>query len=133
MAKAPKDPVIERIISVLNSGERQDLIVLIIPSHRGDRPLSNQTEWAGAGLELFAELYTGATAFQTFKGIYKDSAGKVHYDNPILIESYVQRADAEDEQKLGQLLEFAKRMGRETGQVAVGIVINDVFFGIIDF
>jgi hypothetical protein len=50
-----------------------------------------------------------------------------------LIESYVQRADAEDEQKLRQLLEFAKRMERETGQVAVGIVINDVFFEITDF
>jgi hypothetical protein len=26
-------------------------------------------------MELFADLYRGATAFKTFQGIYKDTAG----------------------------------------------------------
>ncbi len=134
MAGAQRDPLAERIISVLHSGERQDLVILIIPSHKKDgKPIQNQAWWAGAAMDRIAELYRGGTAFETFLGIYKTSDGKILRDKPILIESYVQRADLEDMAKLRELLEFARRMGRETQQAAVGLIINDVFHEIADF
>ncbi len=89
--------------------------------------------WANAALELFAEVYGGATAFGTFAGVYKDKNGKVLHDKPILIESYVARADLESPDNLIQLLRFAKRMGKEARQAAVGLVINNVFHTITDF
>ena len=84
-------------------------------------------------LELFAELYGGATAFKTFAGIYKADDGKILHDQPILVESYVQRETLENEASLKQLLEFCKRMGRETNQAAVGLIVNSVFHEITDF
>jgi hypothetical protein len=84
-------------------------------------------------MELFADLYRGATAFQTFAGIYKTQDGKVLHDKPILVECYAQRADVEDTEKLTDLLHFIKRMGRETQQAAVGLVVNSVFHEITDF
>ena len=60
--KAPRDDA-EQVISLLLSGERQDLLILIVPSHdRHEKPLRNQDEWANAALDLFGELYGGATA-----------------------------------------------------------------------
>ncbi|HVC96833.1 MAG TPA: hypothetical protein VND64_24355, partial [Pirellulales bacterium] len=104
----------ETIISVLHSGERQDLLILIIPSHdKGKRLLNNQEQWANAALGLFADLFGGATAFKTFKGIYKTDDGEILEDIPILIECYAKRTDVEDRDKLVELLRFAKRMGNE--------------------
>jgi hypothetical protein len=51
-------------------------------------------------------------------------------NTPITIEAYVSRERLLDKANLRQLLEFAKRMGRETNQAAVGLVINHVFFAI---
>lgn len=90
MTKGELFPEVEQIITIINKDERQDLMILIIPSHdKNDKPLTDQEIWAGNAMELFADLYTGATAFQTFQGIYKDTDGKVYHDKPILIESYV--------------------------------------------
>src|SRR5262249_4175317 len=137
MAKKGLFPEVEQIISIINKDERQDIVILIIPSHhkegKKDKPLNDQEVWAGAAMDLFADLYGGATAFQTFQGIYKDSDGEVHRDKPILIESYVERSRLVDEATLQQLVAFAKRMRRETRQKAVALIINDVFHEITEF
>ncbi len=137
MAKKGLFPEVEQIISIINKDERQDLVILIIPSHykenKKDKPLKDQEIWAASAMDLFAELYTGATAFQTFQGIYKDNEGEVHRDKPILIEAYVERSKLVDEATLQQLLAFAKRMGRETKLKAVAVIINDVFHEITKF
>ena len=63
----------------------------------------------------------------TFAGIYLTDDGKTLHDKPILIESYVSRESLEDKNRLNELVRFMKRMGRETKQAAVAVVINDVF------
>lgn len=65
------DPVTpKKIIATLKDGLRHDLLILAIPSHdRENKPIHDQTVWADAALELFSALFTGATAFETFKGI----------------------------------------------------------------
>lgn len=137
MAKKELFPEVEQIISTINKDQRQDIVILIIPSHykenKKDKLLRDQEIWAGNAMDLFAELYGGATAFQTFQGIYKDTDGVVHHDKPILIESYVERSRLVDEATLQQLLAFAKRMGQETKQKAVALIINDVFHEITEF
>lgn len=127
-------PELDEIIAKLHANERQDLVILIIPSHdRKQQELADQDMWAEAALELFADLYGGATAFNSFKGVYRTDQGAILWDNPILIESYVRRADLEDVIKLHELLQFSKRMGRETRQAAVAIIVNNVFHEITNF
>ena len=127
-------PELDEIISVLRADTRQDIVVLIIPSHdREEIELTSQEMWAEAAMELFADLFRGATAFKTFAGIYKSEDGKILHDRPILIESYVQRVDLEDRVKLNKLLKFAKRMGKETRQAAVALIVNSVFHEITDY
>jgi predicted metal-dependent phosphoesterase TrpH len=129
-----RDEAVERVISTLQAETRQDLVILAIPSHdRKGKKLNNQDQWAEAALDLFAELYGGATALNTFAGIYKDAGGKIHKDKPIMVESYAARADLEDMDKARQLCDFIRRMGRETRQAAVALVINNVFCDVVDF
>ena len=134
MAKKAAISVVQTIISTIHSEERQDIVILIIPSHdKHDKPLKDQDVWANAAMELFADLYTGATAFETFQGIYKDSDGKIYRDKPILIETYVKREALADVENLRKLVDFAKRMGRDARQKAVALIVNDVFHTIDDF
>jgi hypothetical protein len=134
MARKRRPTQTDAIISVINSDVRQDMVILIVPSHdKDEKLLRDQDLWAGQAMELFADLYGGATAFHALQGIYKDSEGKVHHDKPILIESYVERSKLVDTQVLGQLLDFAKRMGKQARQKAVAIIINDVFHEITDY
>jgi hypothetical protein len=81
-----------------------------------DKPLKDQEMWAAQAMELFGDLYGGATAFQALAGIYKDADGKVYHDRPILIESYVERPKLVDVTTLNELLAFAQRMGKEARQ-----------------
>ena len=107
---------------------------MIVPSHdRHQQPLNNQEMWAHAGMEMLGEVFGGATAFRTFKGVYRGADGTLLWDEPILLESYVSRDDLENPAHLQVLLDFAKRMGRETDQAAVGLVINDVFHEITNY
>jgi len=110
----------------LKDGSRHDLVILAIPSHdRDNKPLNNQLVWADAGLETFSELYGGATAFQTFKGIFRSESGEDLWDEPILIEAYAERAKVENTHTLAVLLEFIRRMKRATHQESILLVIND--------
>jgi hypothetical protein len=117
----------ERIIARLRYGSPQVLVILVIPSHdRKQKALADQHMWASEAMELFGRLYSGATAFGALQGVFRDDDGTILYDKPILIESYVEREEVEDPARLRQLLEFARRMGKQTRQAAVAVVINDV-------
>jgi hypothetical protein len=83
-------------------GNQQTLVVLFIPSHDGqdEKPLPSQDVWADNALELFAEIFGGATAFSTYAGIYRDKTkGRDLRDKPILIESYASVEHVNDEKK----------------------------------
>ena len=127
-------PELDQIIASIQSDKRHDLVVLFIPSHdKKQNPLPDQAQWAKAAGDLFADLFTGATAFHAFAGFYKTEDGIILHDTQITIEAYVVREKLDDRHNLTQLLEFAKRMGRETNQAAVGLVVNHVFFAITRF
>jgi hypothetical protein len=50
-----------------------------------------------------------------------------------LIESYTQAETIADVRKLSKLVEFMKRMGKETRQAAVAVVIDNTFHEITEF
>lgn len=127
-------PELDSIIAAIRDDEPQDLVILLIPSHdKKQSEVSNQEEWAGTALNLFAELYTGATSFETFAGVFKDVDGTILYDKPIMIQAYVDREKLVDTAKMKELLAFAKRMGRETNQAAVALIVNNRLFLITQF
>ena len=115
------------VLEALASGGRHDEVILIIPSHdKKNRPLTDQDRWAQAGEEVFAQLYGGATSFRALSGIFMDDeTGELLRDVPILIECYAERQYVEDPVRLKALLQFAVRMGQETRQHTVALVVND--------
>jgi hypothetical protein len=126
--KPPSDPAVEAISKALIEERRDDTVMIFIPSHDRNRPqrkLNNQDQWADAGLKLFSALYGGATAFMALRGVWKHEDGTDLFDEPIIIQSLAKREDVESEEKLEMLVEFAKRLCKETNQECVAVICND--------
>ncbi len=105
-------PEVERIARDMESAARQVLVILFIPSHdRDERELQTRDLWADAALDLFAELFGGATAFDTYAGIYRDKVrNKDLRDRPILVESYAEIGRIREVANLKDLVSFMKRI-----------------------
>jgi len=122
-------------MSDIETGKQQVLVILFIPSHdRDEKELKTRDLWADAALNLFADLFGGATAFDTYAGIYRDKVrGKDLKDKPVLVESYTEIERVRNLAVLNDLVSFMKRMGKEAKQAAVAVVINNVFHEITNF
>ena len=100
------------------------VLVLFIPSvDRWDQPI-DQLHWESEALASLGKLFGGATAFPQGRGVWRDDerGGRLVYDAPVIIQCYTNEKallGAADE-----LRAFLVRMGEESGQGAVGFVVD---------
>lgn len=117
-----------------STSTRRVLIVLWIPSaDRDGVTLSDQDQWKNKALEFFGQTFGGATAMPRADGVWRDDAdgGRLVRDFPIMLHSYVTEAQAEDKKLLGKLASFCRKMGRETRQGEVALLVDGVFHGFL--
>ncbi|HEX4131770.1 MAG TPA: hypothetical protein VHZ24_17175 [Pirellulales bacterium] len=100
------------------------LLVLFIPSvDRHGKPIA-QGKWVNEALRVLGELFGGATAFPKGRGVWRDDVrgGALVYDKPVVIQCYT--SSRLISRHASALREFLIRMGTETSQGAVGLVID---------
>jgi hypothetical protein len=88
-----------------------------------------------SALEMFGRVFGGATAFPKAKGIWRDDerGGTLVRDEPIVVHCYTTPVDIEDDRNLAALGDFCRKLGRETRQGEIGLVVGDEYFVIRDF
>jgi hypothetical protein len=121
---------------VLSSGRKRVLVVLFIPSVEGDGTSAiDQPFWVDSALEMFGRVFGGATAFPKAKGIWRDDerGGTLVKDEPIVVHCYTTPLDIEDDRNLAELGGFCRKLGRETRQGEIGLVVGDEYLAIRDF
>ncbi len=112
------------------------LVVLFIPSVERDGITEiDQDRWVDEALEMFGRIFGGATAFPRAKGIWRDDDRdrKLVRDNPVVLHCYMTPEDLEDPSNQVSLGTFCRRMGQETNQGEVGLVINNEYLAITRF
>lgn len=111
-------------------------MVLFVPSveRDGATPI-DQDSWVDAALEMFGRNFGGATAYPKARGIWRDDerSGALVKDEPVLIHCYTTPDDIHDTAKLKELGHFCRRLGRETNQGEVGLVVGNEYFAIREF
>lgn len=109
------------------------LLVLFVPSVERDgcTPI-DQDFWVSAALEFLGATFGGATAYPRAKGVWRDDerGGHLVKDRPVVIHCYTTQGDIEDESKLAALGDLCRRLGRESNQGEVGLVIGDEYLAI---
>ena len=112
------------------------LLVLFVPSveRDGTTPI-DQAHWVDLSLELLGRVFGGATAYPKAKGIWRDDerGRALVKDAPVVVHCYTTPGDLEDAANLTELGNFCRKMGRDTRQGEVGLVVGDEYFAIRDF
>jgi hypothetical protein len=106
------------------------LLVLFIPSKdRHGRPI-DQDRWVREALGVLGEHFRGATAFPKGLGVWRDDdqGGKLLFDEPVVIQCYTSEEVLLEHAKT--LKKFLERLGKETRQGAVGLVIDQEYLEI---
>ena len=82
----------------------------------------DQDYWGDAALEMFGDVFGGATVYPKAKGLWLDEErdGCLVRDEPLVIHCYTTPERVEDVFALAELGAFCRRMGREAGQGEVG-------------
>ena len=85
-------------------------------------------------LETFGTLFRGATAYPRARGVWRDDqrGGELRYEEPTIITCYADPA-ALTAETCSRLRAFLHRLGRETKQGEIGIVIGSKYYGITEF
>ncbi len=108
-------------------------ITLFIPSvDRHDAPIA-QEHWREQALRALGRLFRGATAFPPGRGVWRDdTTGDLVFDDTVMVTSYI-ADDALTEAALASLRGFLHRLGRETNQGEVGLIVENQYYGITEF
>jgi hypothetical protein len=108
--------------------------VLFVPSQdRSGRDIDHDS-WVTRALETLGTLFRGATAYPRARGVWRDDEreGELRYEEPTVVTCYADPAALTDTAR-SRLRAFLHRLGRETNQGEVGIVIGDKYYGITEF
>jgi hypothetical protein len=112
------------------------LIVLYIPSveRDGHTPVQ-QDAWVKKALDFFGSVFGGGTAFPKARGIWRDSErdDALIYDEPVMLHCYVDPRQLASDKVQKALGDFCRRLGRETHQGEVGLVIDNEYFAFTRF
>jgi hypothetical protein len=128
MPNSPANPA-EVFQATLPAGT--SLIVVFVPSKdRTGQPI-NQEFWVEELLTTLARQFRGATAYPRGKGVWRDdqAGGALIREEPVIVFSYAAE-EALTEAALTEVYRTLSRMGRETNQGEVGVVIDGRYYGI---
>ena len=64
---------------------------------------------------------------------YNPETKEIVKEDPILVHAYASEKDSEDESKVATIGSFCRRMGRETNQGEVALIIDGVFHRMRNF
>jgi hypothetical protein len=122
-------------VTLLPGGKRV-LVVLFVPSvERDGKTAIDQDAWVELALAMFGATFGGATAYPKARGVWRDDerGGALVIDEPVVIHCYTVPEAIEDDANLKSLGRFCRKMGKETNQGEIGLVIADEYFAIRDY
>ena len=109
-------------------------LMIFVPSADRNGKKLRGPSWTNPTLRTLGRLFRGATAYPKGLGVWRDdgAGGKLIFDDTTIVFSYVAPKDLAPE-ALGELREFLHRLGRETHQGEVGLVLDGHYIGITKF
>jgi hypothetical protein len=110
------------------------LVVVFVPSRDRDSNPIDQELWVDEVLTTLGKAFRGSTAYPRGRGVWRDDerGGVLLKEEPVIVFSYASQESLTVE-ALSSLYRTLSRMGRETRQGEVGVVIDGKYYGITDY
>ena len=109
----------------------QCLTIYVPNKDRDGNEIGNQRKWVLEALDILGEINGGATAMPPSEGVWRNEAGNVISEYPVVVYSYI--VPEPFLASLPRLREFLHRMGRETNQGEIAFEFDGSFFRIQTF
>jgi hypothetical protein len=108
--------------------------MIFVPSADRSGKKLRGPSWTRPVLRTLGKLFRGATAYPKGLGVWRDdrAGGRLVFDDTTIVFSYVAPTDLTNE-SLGELRAFLHRMGRETNQGEMGLVLDGHYIGMTTF
>ena len=109
-------------------------LVLFVPSKDRQGAPIGQDYWVDQILVTLGKLFRGATAYPRGRGVWRDDqqGGHLILEEPVIVFSYVPE-EALTVEALQVVYQQISRLGRETNQGEIGLVIDGKYYGITEF
>jgi hypothetical protein len=109
------------------------LMIFVPSADRNGKKLKGPS-WTRPVLRTLGKLFRGATAYPKGLGVWRDdqAGGKLVFDDTTIVFSYVAPNDLTNE-SLRDLRAFLHRLGRETNQGEMGLVLDGHYIGMTTF
>ena len=110
------------------------LFVLFVPSVDREGLSIDHEYWVEEALIAFGTHLRGATAYPRAIGVWRDDerGGTLVRDEPTIVTCYANPEEVTDEVLL-QLRQFFHRLGRETNQGEIGVIVDNRYYPITRF
>lgn len=115
-------------------GERRDFVVtLFVPSQTRNGDPIDHDFWRVQALEVMTGLFGGATAVEC-QGAWRDDekGGTIKVERNSTVQSYMAKSSW-NRTTAGALAKFLHRMGRESNQGEIGLIVDGEYFPIREF
>ncbi len=120
------------VVTAFGGVARGERIAIYLPNKDRDGERVDQKRWVDEAMAILAEIGGGATAMPPVTGAWLNpETNSLVIEEPIVVYSYV-HPDKFFARHL-ELLDFVRRLGRETNQGAVAMEYGGTFFTIEDF
>ena len=109
-------------------------LMIFVPSADRNGKKLRGPSWTQPVLRTLGRLFRGATAYPKGLGVWRDdqAGGKLVFDDTTIIFSYIAPKDLTNE-CLHELRAFLHRLGRETNQGEMGLVLDGHYIGMTTF
>lgn len=111
------------------------LFILFVPSKdKNGVELSDQRQWVEAGAKLLGRLFGGSTIMPPAQGTWLNPENdELLMEEIVLVHSYARIADSQSTSVIEEIGRFLHRLGANTNQGEIGVVIDGVFHRIRKF
>jgi hypothetical protein len=110
------------------------LVVVFVPSVDRFGQSVDQDYWVDQVLQTLARQFRGSTGYPRGRGYWRDDSqgGALLPEHPVVAFAYAAENDL-TLPALTALYETVSRMGRETRQGEIGVVVDGKYYGITDY
>lgn len=123
-------------VDILGVDDSNDLLfILFIPSRdKNGVDLADHRQWVEAAARLLGRLFNGSTVMPPAQGTWLNpESNELIYEEVVLVHSYTKNEIGTRPEIIEEIGRFVHRMGNQTNQGEVGIVIDNTFHRIRNF
>ena len=120
---------------LLGAGDKtpkNSYVAVFVPSRTRSGYDIDHASWVQEAVEVLSQLFGGATAVEGFGGWFDEECGQVLTERVSMVVSFISEEEW-NRAKVRELRRFLHRMGRETEQGEVGLLVQNCFYRIVRF